>query len=209
MSTELSAPGSEPSLKEWRKAKRKELISRRMQASAELHRVWSTAIETHAEQLLADVAGKIIAFCWPYQSEFDARALIIRCLGRGARAALPVVVAPRTPMIFREWTPTTVMVAGVYDIPMPLNAAEVHPDITLVPVAGFDDHGYRLGYGGGFFDRTLASLARRPMTIGVGFELSRVPTIFPQWHDIPLDYIVTEVGVHRRDAGGHGLMPLA
>jgi 5-formyltetrahydrofolate cyclo-ligase len=71
-----------------------------------------------------------------------------------------------------------------------------------MPLAGFDDEGYRLGYGGGFFDRTLAVIEPRPMTVGVGFDLARVPTIYPQWHDIALDYVVTETGIRRREAGG-------
>jgi 5-formyltetrahydrofolate cyclo-ligase len=102
-------------------------------------------------------------------------------------------------MVFREWTPQTKMAAGVYDIPIPIESAEVVPNIALIPLAGFDDAGYRLGYGGGFFDRTLAVLAPRPLAIGVGFELARVPTIYPQPHDIPLDYVVTELGIQRRE----------
>jgi len=71
---------------------------------------------------------------------------------------------------------------------------------ALIALAGFDDAGYRLGYGGGFFDRTLAVISPPPLTIGVGFELARVPTIHPQPHDIPLDYIVTERGIQRRES---------
>ena len=87
------------------------------------------------------------------------------------------------------------------DIPVPADSPEVVPDVALIALAGFDDAGYRLGYGAGFFDRTLAVIEPRPMTVGVGFELARVPTIYPQWHDIPLDYVVTEVGIRRREAG--------
>lgn len=65
-----------------------------------------------------------------------------------------------------------------------------------MPVVGFDSAGYRLGYGGGYFDRTLATLRPQPLKIGVGFELSRIPTIRPQWHDVPMDFVVTEAGIH-------------
>ena len=188
-------------LKAWRVKLRAELIARRLAASPEHRQKWNASIDAHLEQLLHDAPGKTIAFCWPYQAEYDARSLIVRLLARGARAALPVVVAPRQPMVFKLWTPDTKMRAGVYDIPVPEDSPEVVPDVALPPLAGFDEQGYRLGYGGGFFDRTLAALAPRPMTIGVGFELARVPTIYPQWHDIPLDYIATEIGVHRREAG--------
>jgi 5-formyltetrahydrofolate cyclo-ligase len=81
---------------------------------------------------------------------------------------------------------------------VPIDSAEVVPDIALIPLAGFDDQGFRLGYGGGFFDRTLAALAPGPLAIGVGFELARVPTIYPQPYDVPLDYVVTELGLQRR-----------
>ncbi len=191
----------EQTLKGWRKQLRAELVARRLAASAQDRARWNAAIDSHIEALLPDVAGKIVAFAWPYQAEYDARSLILRFRERGARTALPVVVAPRQPMVFREWTPQTRMVAGVYDIPVPVDSAEVVPDVALVPFAGFDDDGYRLGYGAGFFDRTLAVLKPRPTTIGVGFELARVPTIHPQWHDIPLDFFVTEIGVRRRASG--------
>ncbi|TMH68738.1 MAG: 5-formyltetrahydrofolate cyclo-ligase [Betaproteobacteria bacterium] len=191
----------EQTLKTWRTALRAELIARRLAANPEDRRRWNDALDAHIEALLADVAEKIIAFCWPYQAEYDARSLILRFLGHGARAALPVVVASRQPMVFRQWTPETRMVAGVYDIPVPADSPEVVPDVALIALAGFDDAGYRLGYGAGFFDRTLAVIEPRPMTVGVGFELARVPTIYPQWHDIPLDYVVTEVGIRRREAG--------
>jgi 5-formyltetrahydrofolate cyclo-ligase len=189
-------------LKAWRTQLRAQLIARRLSANLEDRTRWTGAIDGHIETLLADVAGKIIAFCWPYQAEYDARSLILRFLARGAQAALPVVVASRQPMVFRQWTPETRMANGVYDIPVPADSPEVIPDVALMPLAGFDDEGYRLGYGGGFFDRTLAVIEPRPMTVGVGFDLARVPTIYPQWHDIALDYVVTETGIRRREAGG-------
>jgi 5-formyltetrahydrofolate cyclo-ligase len=191
----------EQTLKGWRTQLRAELIARRLAANIEDRTRWNSAIDAHIEALLADVAGKTIAYCWPYQAEYDARSLILRFLERGAEAALPVVVAPRQPMVFRRWTPETKMLAGVYDIPIPVDSPEVSPDIAMIAVAGFDDAGYRLGYGAGFFDRTLAAIERRPLTVGVGFELAHVPTIYPQWHDIPLDYVVTELGIRRRLGG--------
>jgi len=85
------------------------------------------------------------------------------------------------------------MVQGFWKIPVPSDGPEVVPDVTLAPVVGWDGANYRLGYGGGYFDRTLAALAPRPLTIGVGLCAARVPTIFPQPHDIAMDVIVTEV----------------
>lgn len=189
-------------LKAWRTRLRRELITRRMAVDPERHANWSEAIARDLGTLLEGVPpGRIIAFCWPYQAEFDARPIVHRCLARGVRAALPVVVAPRTPMVFRSWTPETKMAPGVYEIPAPVDTEEVVPDVALAPLAGFDEQGYRLGYGGGFFDRTLGSMTKRPLAIGVGFELGRVPTIYPQWHDAAMDYVVTEGGTFRRQAG--------
>jgi 5-formyltetrahydrofolate cyclo-ligase len=89
------------------------------------------------------------------------------------------------------------MTPGVYDIPVPAMRDVVVPAVLLVPVVGFDRTNYRLGYGGGYYDRTLAAADPRPMAIGVGFELSRLNTIHPQPHDIPLDAVVTEAGTQR------------
>jgi hypothetical protein len=92
------------------------------------------------------------------------------------------------------------MKPGVYDIPVPDGTQVLTPDIAIVPMNGFDGQGYRLGYGGGYFDRTLAALERRVLAIGVSYEALRLPTIHPQPHDIPMDFVVTEAGAWR--AGG-------
>jgi 5-formyltetrahydrofolate cyclo-ligase len=84
------------------------------------------------------------------------------------------------------------MVQGTWKIPMPESGEAVFPDLLVVPLVGFDRQGYRLGYGGGFYDRTIAALPERPRTVGVGFELGRLETICPQSHDIPLERIITE-----------------
>jgi len=106
--------------------------------------------------------------------------------------ALPVVVEKAKPLIFREWWPGISMNHGVWNIPVPAAGEPVEPDALLVPVVGFDRRRYRLGYGGGYYDRTLAALSAKPRAVGVGFELSQLATIYPQPHDIPMDLIVTE-----------------
>jgi 5,10-methenyltetrahydrofolate synthetase len=116
--------------------------------------------------------------------------------------ALPVVVAPKQPLAFREWHPGVELAAGPLDIPYPKASQELTPGAVLLPMNGWDARGYRLGYGGGFFDRTLAAMKKKPVVIGVTYELARMETIHPQSWDIPVDYVVTERGVYRRDEEG-------
>ena len=113
----------------------------------------------------------------------------------GAAAALPAVIAPGAPLQYRPWTPLTRMAPGRWDTLHPEDGPEVVPDALLIPLVGFDAAGHRLGYGGGFFDRTLAALRPRPLAIGVGFELGRLSSIDPGAHDERMDVIVTEAGV--------------
>ncbi len=144
----------------------------------------------------------ILAFCWPYKNEYDARHLASALRRRGATTALPVVVAPKTPLVFREWRPGVKLAGGPLGIPYPVDSPEVVPDHVLLPMLGWDGDGYRLGYGGAFFDRTLAALAKRPQIIGVAYEQAYLRTIHPQPHDIPADFVVTERGVYRRRPQG-------
>jgi len=186
----------------WRKALRSELLARRQAVPAERLRDWRTAMDRHLEHGFPGLARGVLAFCWPIRNEYDARHLLRRLRERGVTAVLPVVVAPKTPLVFREWHPGVELALGKLDIPYPRTGAELVPDTVLLPMNGFDRQGYRLGYGGGFFDRTLESLnARKPLVIGVSYELAAIETIHPQSWDIPMDYVVTERGVYRRDAG--------
>lgn len=138
--------------------------------------------------------ARTIGIYWPFKAEFDPRPLATRLLGEGFRIALPVVIEKKRPMIFRLWTPETPMTSGIWDIPVPADSETVVPELLMAPVVGFDAARYRLGYGGGYFDRTLGSLSPRPIAIGVGFELGRLETIFPQPFDVPMNHIVTEAG---------------
>lgn len=112
-------------------------------------------------------------------------------LAVGAEASLPVVVEKRQPLEFWAWRPRMKMERGIWNILVPTVRKAVQPTTLLVPLLGFDAAGYRLSYGGGYYDRTLATMNPAPLTIGVG---GRLDTICPQPHDIPLDAIVTETG---------------
>lgn len=116
----------------------------------------------------------------------------------GFSALLPVVVEENAPLAFRTWTAETKLENDRYGIPTPASGKFVTPEALLLPVNAFDAAGYRIGYGGGYFDRTLAALKAQGaqlLCIGVGFELARVDSIHPAAHDVPLDAMVTEAGV--------------
>jgi 5-formyltetrahydrofolate cyclo-ligase len=189
-------------LKSWRKAERDRLIAAREELVPAALEHFRQRIDTHLWSSFPGLATARLAFCWPIRREYDGRRLVQRLRERGAVTALPVVVAPRQPLVFREWHPGVTLASGPLGIPYPVGSEPVVPTAVLIPMNGWDEAGYRLGYGGGFFDRTLASLPKKPVAIGVSYELARMPTIRPQGWDIPMDWVVTERGVYRRDPEG-------
>ncbi|WEK47703.1 MAG: 5-formyltetrahydrofolate cyclo-ligase [Candidatus Andeanibacterium colombiense] len=186
-------------LKAWRKAERERIIAARMALRAVERAQMDARISERLEQLIGDPSGLVVSGYWPFRAEQDLRPLLARLAKRGARTALPVVIAKGQPLEFRVWQAGDPIERGVWNIPIPSKDAEVVvPDVTIAPVVGFDPGGYRLGYGGGFFDRTLAALLpHRPRLLGVGYELQAIPTIHPQAWDIPMDAVVTEARAAR------------
>jgi 5-formyltetrahydrofolate cyclo-ligase len=185
-------------VKPWRRAERQRLLGLRTGTSAMLRRDWGAVIEARLRLLLAERPGITLGVYWPFQAEFDPRPLAERLIAQGGAAALPVVVDKKGPLEYRAWRPGDPLVDGVWNIPIPERREIVLPDAVLAPLVGFDRDCYRLGYGGGYFDRTLAALSPRPLAIGVGFEFALLDTIHPQPHDVPMDLIVTEAGQRRR-----------
>ena len=190
-----------PQIRDWRREKRAELIAQRLALENIRRRQMNAAISAHIEAGFELLAGMTVGFCWPFKGEFDARFTLRHFRGRGAAAALPVVVATAAPLQFRAWWPGAPMTTGVYGIAIPDGTALVVPDAAIVPMNGFDAQGYRLGYGGGYFDRTLDAMSPPPLAIGVAYEFAGLPTIRPQPHDVPMDFVVTEAGIYvARDA---------
>lgn len=209
-----------------RAALRREKITARLSLPAAMHQAASARIIDHLAGLLLPRPVGMIAFCWPVRAEVDCRPLVLRLLAAGWRAAMPAVVAVDAPMEFRSWWPEAPMATDPFGIPIPAlagppqdgmrppgggsepglrargannsaTATSPMPDVVLLPLVAFDAAGYRLGYGGGYFDRTLAACVPRPLAIGVGFDLCAVLDIRPAAHDIPPDLIVTESGIRR------------
>jgi 5,10-methenyltetrahydrofolate synthetase len=179
----------------WRRALRREMVERRAALDDGTHARWSAAIVGHLQASLP--TPRIVAFCWPIKHEPDVRAVVGHWRAAGALAALPVVVEADAPLQFRCWDEQTTLLPDRYGIPTPADGDWLQPDLILLPLNGFDAAGYRLGYGGGFFDRTLAAMQPRPLAVGVGFEINRLDSIRPETHDQRLDWIVTEAGVFR------------
>ena len=179
-------------IKHWRKTMRTELLAKRAAVSTERHHEWNEIITGLLVSGFPVLRQMTISFYWPFQGEFDPRYAIRRFRESGAVAALPVVIEKRAPLQFREWWPGVATSKGVFDLPVPEGTRIVVPQALLIPPVGFDARGYRLGYGGGYFDRTLAAMTSQPLTIGLAFEMSKLETINPRSYDIPLDFIVTE-----------------
>ena len=185
-------------LKAWRRSERQRLLALRSGTAPTVRREWGREIEGRLQELLAERAGITLGVYWPFQAEFDPRPLVDWLIASGSAVALPAVIDKKGPLEYRAWRPGDSLVDGVWNIPVPEQRDIVVPQAVLAPLVGFDRECYRLGYGGGYFDRTLAALKPCPWAIGVGFELSLVDTIHPQPQDIPMDLIVTEACLRRR-----------
>jgi 5-formyltetrahydrofolate cyclo-ligase len=138
---------------------------------------------------------KIISGFYPYQSEIDTRPLLGRLAGEGWTTCLPIVLGDGLPLEFRRWAPGAPTIKGVWGIPRPPEDAElVEPDVLIIPLLSFDRKGFRLGYGGGFYDRTLEMLRARKniIAIGVGYSAQEVDHVPVGENDQPLDYVITE-----------------
>ena len=184
-------------IRTWRKAERERLLAWRQGLSPTGRRRWGADIEARLREVIAARPG-VLGVYWPFRAEFDPRGLVDWTVGEGHGVALPVVVDKKGPLEYRVWQPGEKLVDGVWNIPVPEKREVVTPSVVLAPVVGFDRECYRLGYGGGYFDRTLAALKPKPLAIGVGFALQEIETIYPQPFDVPMDLIVTESGVRRR-----------
>ncbi|MDG4879247.1 5-formyltetrahydrofolate cyclo-ligase [Mesorhizobium sp. WSM4935] len=176
----------------WRKAERQRLIDERLAIDADERKKRSDRIASRLDLAIGKVSGRIVSGYWPFRGEPDLRSWAITVIERGGRIALPVVIRKGWPLEFRIWSPGDPLERGVWNILVPSRGPSVVPDVVIAPVVGFDGANYRLGYGGGFFDRTLAAMHRRPLAIGVGYAESRLETIRPQPHDIAMDAIVTD-----------------
>lgn len=166
----------------------------------------SAARATHAKKaaqfFIDEVDVKpdaIVAAYWPIRDEIDCKPLLIHLLDElGQKVALPVVVGDEEPLVFRQWeSGTPLFEAGFGSLAPAENAPVVVPDMIIIPLLAYDKQGNRLGYGRGYYDRTIAQIEKKPIVIGYAFSAQELSEIPRDDHDYPLDYLVTETGVRR------------
>ncbi len=143
-----------------------------------------------------DIApGTVVSGYSPIRNEIDPAPLMLKLAERGARLALPVINARGKSLTFRAWSPSDRLMMGPLGIPEPSPAAaELIPDIMLVPLAAFDRSGHRIGYGAGHYDHTFAHLRKSHDVTGIGlaFAIQETPDIPALSHDVALDFVLTE-----------------
>ena len=177
----------------WRREQRARLLAMRQAMPLDARQNATRTIAAKLDDFVGSRRYTTIGLYWPIKHEINLlywAAALARQSGVGL--CLPVVVARNVPLEYWRWRQGDALARGIWDIPIPARREVVAPDLMLAPLVGFDRANYRLGYGGGYFDRTLASLARRPMVVGIGHDFGALETIFPQPHDIPMDAVVTE-----------------
>lgn len=184
-----------------KKALREQLLQDRMQMSDRAQK-----IEQLQRVMRIWLVGRdevVIGAYWPIKGEFDPLPALHRWKEDGElldeplrrRIGLPVVDAQTKTLSFHVWYPGCPMQEDAYNIPKPKDTEEIVPTLLFVPCLGYAPGGYRLGYGGGFYDRTLAQLRPKPFTVGLGFAHGYLDDFTPEAHDEPLDALLNEHGV--------------
>lgn len=176
----------------WRREQRRYQIDARRAIPSERRAELDARIIERLDQIIDRSGGASVSLYSPMRGEPDLRPLLARIVEDGRSCALPVVVERGQPLVFRQWAPGDRLERGIWNIPVPAEGREFVPDVIVAPVVAFDRERYRLGYGGGYFDRTLAVLPGQRLVIGVGYARAAIDTIHPQPHDIPMTMIVTE-----------------
>ncbi len=184
-----------------------DLRRRALAARQSAHEAATDAGEQLVEHFPFELLGPdaIVSAYWPLPGEIDPRPLMAALAARGARLALPVIVAPGSPLIFREWQDGEKLEPRAFGLMEPPESApELVPDILLVPLLAIDPDGNRLGFGKGYYDRTLAGLraAGAPLAVGLAYEAQMVAAVPVDEFDQPLDWLVTEVRAGRLDRCG-------
>jgi 5-formyltetrahydrofolate cyclo-ligase len=172
-------------------ALRRQLLADRHAIAAEVRHAWDKAIGERVLAWWRANPAPTLGVYWPIRGEPNLRHAYDELARLGAQLALPMVNGRDAPLCFAAWQPGDVLIKDAHGVPVPQQAgAPVHPDALLVPCVGFSDELIRLGYGGGYYDRTLA-VSPRPLAVGIAYAVSRA-AFTGEPHDIPLDEVITE-----------------
>lgn len=185
----------------FRKSERSRLYEKRKGLTSTERAETTAALIDQLRSVLEAIDFQTISLYWPIRGEPDLRPLMTELCTSGRTVLLPVVREKQSPLIFRPWRPGCAMTRGLWNIPVPEEGPSLQPEVVIAPLVGVDADLYRLGNGGGYYDRTLASLPARPLTIGVGFAFCRIPSIFPMPWDVPMDKVVLDTGADTKGLG--------
>ena len=197
-SQEVWSEAQERELDRAKRTMRTEAIARRRGIAAGIRADAPRSALAHLCAQVPFAGDAAISAYWPFPDEFDPRDILRELHRDGHLCLLPVVRGRRTPLIFRRWRPGDILASGPFGTSTPSEGEpEGRPDLLLVPLLAFDRHGFRLGYGGGYYDRTLLRLrsdgGRRPLAVGLGFAAQEVDRVPRGPRDAALDWILTEV----------------
>ena len=176
-------------------ALRQRAREQRARIPADVHAEAAKSVAKHFFDAITLLPGAVVAAYWPIRDELDCRAVLTRLVDSGQPVCLPVVRGNEEPLELRLWEEGAALYPSGFGTLAPAETAPLaEPDVILVPLLAFDKLGTRLGYGGGYYDRTLAVLGHRPKLIGFAFsaqELDHIPRLA---HDVPLHAVITEQG---------------
>tara|TARA_R110002049_G_scaffold307712_2_gene509114 strand:- start:87744 stop:88388 length:645 start_codon:yes stop_codon:yes gene_type:complete len=187
---QLVDPDTHRDVARFRRAERARLMALRRALSPGELAAQSSKVAAALGTLITPQPNLTIAAYWPIRGELDLRGWMKMAHDQGALLALPVVVKKDAPVEFHRWHPGCAMTRGIWDIPVPQAAKPVTPDIVICPLLGIDSTGYRLGNGGGYYDRTLAAQTRMPRVVSIGHDFCPIDTIFPMPWDVPMQVSV-------------------
>jgi 5-formyltetrahydrofolate cyclo-ligase len=191
---------------EEKRAERAHALARRADAHARHGSAAGGDLARHGLDFLTLASPGVVSGFSAIRDEIDTAPLLACLAGEGHRLALPVMQGKGRPLLFRAWAPGDKMASGQWGIAEPLpGQPEVYPDVVLVPLLAFDPLGYRLGYGGGFYDRTLAGLrTKKPIiAVGIGYDELRIDAVPHLDYDQRLDWVLTPSGPLRTSESGH------
>jgi len=185
-----------PNFSEKKSCLRKIVLGRRSGLEEKQRKIASSQAVVYFLESVDLEKTSIISLYWPIGDELDCYPLIEKLQQQGHKICLPSIVGAKQPLVFREFSAGDKLVSAAFGTSEPQSSAKIlMPDMIVLPLAGFDKQGNRLGYGKGFYDRTIAAMAKKPELCGLAFAVQELDNIPASPHDVPLEKIITENGL--------------